>query len=124
MQISELSLPAQEKETFAQEFKEFLSVLKDLVDKKGLDYRGAADEPDFDHQRINMSFGLDEESQVDELIRYVRDNLANNYTGAYFVKVKGKFPLAVWKSHIMSADCWSVEFYFAKSWQLLENIQL
>ncbi|MEZ8241034.1 MULTISPECIES: hypothetical protein [Vibrio] len=123
MKISELALPVQEKETFSQEFKEFLSVLKGLVDKKGLDYLGAADDPNFDFQRINMSFGLDEESKVDELIRDIRDNLANNYTGAYFVKVKGKFPLAARKSHILSADCWSVEFYFAKSWQLQEDIQ-
>lgn len=124
MQISELALSMQEKELFAQEFKEFLSILRNLVDEKGLDYIGAADEPDFEYQRINMSFGLDEESEIDDLIRYVRDNLANNYTGYYLEKTDSKFPLAVWKSHIMSAKCWSVEFYFAKSWQLQEDIQL
>lgn len=123
MQVSGSALPEQEKAAFRQEFEEFVSVLKYLVDKKGLDYRSAADKPDFDYQRINMSFGLDEESKIDELIRYVRDNLTNNYTGAYFVKEKGKYPLAVWKSHIVAANCWSVEFYFAKTWQLQENIQ-
>ncbi|MBL4262796.1 hypothetical protein KW507_15775 [Vibrio fluvialis] len=117
-------MPINEKESFDHEFKEFLSTLRNLVDEKGLDYEGAADEPDFERQRINMSFGLDKEPQIDDLIRYVRDNLVKNFAGSYLENSDGQYPLAVWKSRIMSADCWSVEFYFATSWKLQENVLL
>ncbi|EKF9824739.1 hypothetical protein ACPF3S_003157 [Vibrio cholerae] len=116
-------MPINEKDLFAQEFQEFLSTLRNLLDEKGLDYEEAADEPDFDRQRINMSFGLDKEYQIDDLIRHIRDNLTNNFTGSYLENSDGQYPLAVWKSRIVSANCWSVEFYFAKNWQLLEDIQ-
>ncbi len=99
-------------------FKSFIGELEQLVDSFDLDYRGSADEPDYNRLLINLSFGLEDESKVDNLIRHVRDKLANN-----FIHTNGKYPLGAYKSYIMSANCWSVEFQFAKSWDLLEDIQ-
>jgi hypothetical protein len=99
-------------------FTSFVKELEQLVDSFGLDYRGAADEPDYNRLLINLSFGLDEETQVDQLIRHVRNNLTNNFDND-----NGKYPLSVWKSHIESAKCWSVEFGFSLAWECKEDIQ-
>ena len=77
--INELDLPEQEKERFAKGFVEFLSALESLVNQLELDYREAADEPDFEEMRISLSFEFEEEPKVDALIRDIRSNLANNY---------------------------------------------
>lgn len=122
-QISKIALPMDEKKQFAADFVEFLSVIETLVDEWGMDFEGAADEPDLIYQRLNLSFDLDQEAAIDKLIRYVRDNLTSNYTECYLNEHKGKYPLAVWKSHIISAKCWSVQFYFATNWNVEEDIQ-
>ncbi|EKO3611899.1 hypothetical protein M3914_003098 [Vibrio metschnikovii] len=51
-----VELQGQEKEIFAQKFKDFLLVIKNLVNERGLDFRGAADDPNFESQSINLSF--------------------------------------------------------------------
>ncbi|MGD8116917.1 hypothetical protein [Vibrio sp. TRT 29B02] len=99
-------------------FTDFVKELKQLVDSFGLDYRGSADEPDYNRLLINLSFGLDDEPQVDRLIRHVRNKLTNNFDND-----SGKYPLAVWKSHVESAKCWDVEFGFSLTWECTEDIQ-
>ncbi|MEZ8862537.1 hypothetical protein [Vibrio sp. 10N.247.311.51] len=123
MDINELDLPEQEKERFAKGFVEFLSALKSLATQLELDYRKAADEPDFEEMRISLSFGFEDEPKVDALIRDIRGNLASNYVGHYLDHISGKYPLAVWKLHTMTPYGWTVEFYFATDWQVLEDTQ-
>ena len=99
-------------------FKNFIKELEYLVNEFGLDYLGSAEKADFERLSITLTFCMEEELQVDKLIRHVRDKLANN-----FIYENGKYPLAVWKSHIESANVWSVDFLFAIDWELKEDFQ-
>jgi len=111
-----------------QLFNSFLSILQREVDLRGLDYKSAKDDPDFDEFSINLSFGFEKEAEVDNLIRYIRDHLSWDF---YIrknlcdeVKLENIYPVAVRKSYIHSS-CWSVFFYFSykHGWQFHEDTQ-
>ncbi|EGR3454070.1 hypothetical protein DMK83_11910 [Vibrio parahaemolyticus] len=104
-------------ETNQEKFESFLTELKLLVDELNLDFRGSADIPNYDNLSITLSFDTASEDQIDRLIRFVRNNLTNNF------RASGQYPLAVWKAFITSSDCWSVEFRFSPRWEFKEDIQ-
>lgn len=126
-EVSEIMVSSESIKTFSElliaeiqltKFTNFVKELEQLVDSFGLDYHSAADEPDYNRLLIDLTFGLDEESQVDQLIRHVRNKLTNNFDND-----NGKYPLAVCKSYIESVKLWSVEFSFSLIWVCKEDIQ-
>ncbi|WP_219623125.1 hypothetical protein, partial [Vibrio parahaemolyticus] len=66
-------------ETNQEKFESFLTELKLLVDELNLDFRGSADIPNYDNLSITLSFDTANEDQIDRLIRFVRNNLTNNF---------------------------------------------
>ncbi|ODS09691.1 hypothetical protein [Vibrio scophthalmi] len=102
-----------------QQFERFVIELKKQFAAVDLDFDGAADDPDMKHQEINLSFLFEEEVQVFELIIKVRDSLSAHLTDED--DTHERFPIAVHKSRIHGI-CWSVVFYFADDWALVESI--
>ncbi|MCG9576074.1 hypothetical protein L1D14_07455 [Vibrio tubiashii] len=105
-------------ELHLNKFTNFVNELELLVDEFNLDYHSSVAQPNYSRFEIDFSFGLEDEFQVDRLIRHVRNKLTNNYDHS-----NGKYPLAVKKSHVLSANCWSVQFYLSSNWSLKEDIQ-
>lgn len=105
-------------------FGKFVSELRLLLDKFTLGFDYSESEPDFENQLICFSFRKHEETRIDELIRYVRDNLADEMTEKERDDITiNLYPVAVRKSFVVSSQCWRVEFRFAKQWQVLEDFQ-
>lgn len=112
----------EENKVLIQNFNNFLSDLENLVNKLEVDFTGSADEPDYDNLLINMSFDIHEENKIEQLIRFVRDNMTNNFP--VFIGLQaGKYPLAVNKSYIISSSLWSVEIYYSQKWKLIDDTQ-
>jgi hypothetical protein len=104
-------------------FEEFSTQIELIVNKHELDYTSAADEPDYNHLLINMSFYVDQEDKIDRLIRDIRDNMSSNFPFNYNDTIEGKYPIAVNKSLIRTSDVWSVMVYFSETWELIEDTQ-
>lgn len=111
-----------------RKFEQFLNVLQREVNLRDLNYDGAADDPNFEEQSITLSFNLEDESRIDDLIRHVRDYFSNDYYIRDYLSnldSEDTYPIAVWKAYIHSSPCWSVLFYFSydRGWQFHEDTQ-
>jgi hypothetical protein len=101
---------------------ELLKVLSKALPERDIDDFDEHEHPNTKVPFICFTFLCSEEDKVDKFIRSVRDELLT-YPEFTDKKDSNKFVYEVWKSHIQSHDYWSVHFWLASKYKLVEDSQ-
>lgn len=101
---------------------ELLKVMGEVLPNRNLEDFDEYELPDTNVPSICFTFLCSEENNVDNYIRSVRDKLLA-FPEFSEESETNKFIYEVWKSHIVSHDYWSLNFWLSKTYKFTEDFQ-
>lgn len=120
---TDITLPEEEAQALTAKFSQFEAEVKQRIEHLGLYYDNVLTYAQPEMQVMQLTFTPEEETQLDDLIRYVRNHLSSNFIVRGIDVVNGPYPVAAFKHFIQHAHQWSLMFCFAERWECQETIQ-